>query len=81
MAIREAYTAKEVAPPLGLTERAVLFRAQRESWQSRKRAGRGGGREWLVVSMPEKTQLAIRSAEERRALESVPALAEPSVLR
>lgn len=79
MAIREAYTAKEVAPLLGLTERAVLFRAQRESWQSRKRAGRGGGREWLVASMPEKTQLAIRSAEERRALESVPALAEPSV--
>lgn len=79
MAIREAYTAKEVAPLLGLTERAVLFRAQRESWQSRKRAGRGGGREWLVASMPEKTQLAIRRAEERRALESVPALAEPSV--
>lgn len=79
MAIREACTSQELVPVLGLTRQGVDWKAKSENWQSRKRIGRGGGREWLVASMPEKTQLAIRTAEERRALESVPALAEPSV--
>lgn len=57
--MKEAYTARELSPILGLTERAVLYLAEREGWQSRPRAGRGGGREWLVDSMPEDTRLAI----------------------
>lgn len=57
--MKEAYTARELSPILGLTERAVLYLAEREGWQSRPRAGRGGGREWLVASMPESTRLAI----------------------
>lgn len=73
MAIREVYTSQELAPIWGLTRQGVDWKAKSEHWQSRKRVGRGGGREWLVASMPEKTQLAIRTAEERRALESVPA--------
>ena len=43
--MKEAYTARELSPILGLTERAVLYLAEREGWQSRPRAGRGGGRE------------------------------------
>ena len=79
MAIREACTSQALVPVLGLTRQGVDWKAKSENWQSRKRIGRGGGREWLVASMPEKTQLAIRTADEHRALESVPALAEPSV--
>ena len=39
--MKEAYTARELSPILGLTERAVLYLAEREGWQSRPRAGRG----------------------------------------
>ena len=67
MALKEAYSALELAKFLSLTDRAVLFRASRENWQFRKRAGRGGGKEWLVASMPEETRLAIRTAEEKHA--------------
>ena len=68
MALREAYTTKELAAVLGYaTTRSVFLRADREAWQSRKRAGRGGGKEWLVASMPEETRLTIRTAEEKHA--------------
>ncbi len=69
MARREAYSARELAPLLGMTERAVLYRADSEQWQFRPRKGRGGGKEWIVSSMPEATQRAIQMAEERRAIE------------
>ena len=68
MALKAAYSAVELAKILSLTSRAILFRAKRENWKSRERAGRGGGKEWLVSSMPEETQLAIRAAEEKQAL-------------
>lgn len=57
--MKEAYTTQELAPLLGMTRQGVDCRAKREGWQSRPRAGRGGGREWLVDSMPESTRLAI----------------------
>lgn len=79
MALQETYTTHEAATLLGLSDRGAFERAKREGWTARKRQGRGGGNVWEAARMPEKTQLAIRSAEERRALESVPALAEPSV--
>lgn len=66
MAIKEAYTTQEVVSLLGITRQAVMLRAK--TWQSRKRAGRGGGHEWLVASMPEETRVAIRAAEEKNAL-------------
>ena len=68
MALKAAYSAVELAKILLLTSRAILFRAEREDWKSRERAGRGGGKEWLVASMPKETQLAIRAAEEKQAL-------------
>ena len=69
MALREAYITQECSRLLGLSVKSTLQRAQRESWQFRPRKGRGGGKEWLVSSMPEATQQAIRTAEERRAIE------------
>ena len=53
----------------------------RSSWQSRPRKGRGGGKEWLVSSMPEATQRALQTAEERRAIEAEAALPAVAVSR
>lgn len=39
----------------------VLDKARRENWQARKRAGRGGGQEYALASMPEAVQNEIRS--------------------
>lgn len=57
--MKEAYTTQELAPLLGMTRQGVDKRVKREGCQSRLRAGRGGGREWIVASMPESTRLAI----------------------
>lgn len=81
MAVRETYSARELAPLLGMTERAVLYRADAEQWHSRPRKGRGGGKEWLVSSMPEATQRALQTAEERRAIEAEAALPAVAVSR
>lgn len=71
MALKDAYTIQEVVPLLGVTRQGLEKRAAREGWQFRPRHGRGGGKEWLVASMPEETQLAIRAAEEKNALAAV----------
>ena len=42
--MKEAYTTQELVPLLGMTQQGVDKRAKREGWQSRPRAGRGGGR-------------------------------------
>lgn len=60
--VKGAYTAQELAPMLGVTERAVLIRAARESWASRPRPGRGGGKVWIVSSMPDATRVALAAA-------------------
>ncbi len=95
MALKEAYTSQALAPLLGLTRQGVDAQAKSGGWQSRPRKGRGGGKEWLVSSMPEATQRAIQTAEERRAIEEeaahnaalpmtagshVPALARKAIL-
>lgn len=69
MAVRETYTTRECSELLSMTVKGVIQRASRENWQSRPRKGRGGGKEWLVSSMPEATRCAIQTAEERRAIE------------
>lgn len=69
MALKEAYTAQELAILLGCAVQSANRTAKRENWQYRKRSGRGGGNEWLVSSMPEATQNSIRTAEERKAIE------------
>ena len=54
--MKDAYTTRELAEALYLSRQAIDLRATREGWQSRKRAGRGGGSLWLVSSMPSETR-------------------------
>lgn len=68
MAIKEAYTTKELVSILGIAQQNVHARAKREGWQSQPRKGRGGGSEWFLSSMPESTRLAIRNAQEAKLL-------------
>lgn len=73
MALAEAYTTRVMARLLGLSERGVQLRAKRENWDSRPRKGRGGGSEWLLNSMPEKTRLTVAKgliAEQARHAEA-----------
>lgn len=61
--LKDAYTTKEIAQILQMdAHTSVLRRAKSESWQSRPRAGRGGGNCWLVSSMPETTRHALALA-------------------
>lgn len=46
-------------PGMPGTERGVQLRAQAEQWRSRKRAGRGGGREYDLRDLPAETRQAI----------------------
>lgn len=50
--IKEAYSSKELARLEGVAVSTIVRRAESEGWQSRPKAGRGGGNEWLVSSMP-----------------------------
>ncbi|MBI2313542.1 MAG: transposase [Betaproteobacteria bacterium] len=62
------YSAADLAglPGLPTTERAIQLRAKRESWPSRPRAGRGGGREYPLSALPPATRahLAAQLASE-----------------
>lgn len=62
MEVKSAYTTKELVALLNMVKSNVLARARRESWYSRPRAGRGGGNEWLLTSMPKDTRSAIALA-------------------
>jgi putative transposase len=59
--LREWYTPSELAalPGVPTTERRVRAQADREQWQSRARAGRGGGREYHISALPAKTRAAL----------------------
>lgn len=86
MEIKDAYTAKELAPLIGYkSERNVLYLATRESWQARPRTGRGGGNEWLLASMPESTRCEIQARlaaqlSTSTASPALPALAQDIVV-
>ncbi|THA46680.1 DNA-binding protein, partial [Histophilus somni] len=45
---------------LPTTKKAVIDKAKRENWQSRKRVGRGGGVEYALSSLPQEVQEEIR---------------------
>ncbi|WP_243310088.1 DNA-binding protein [Fundidesulfovibrio agrisoli] len=80
MVAKDAYTASELADVLGVSRQAVDARAKRESWESRPRQGRGGGKEWLVASMPVATREAIAAAMMRQDAPpaAVPAVSAPA---
>lgn len=52
----------------------VLEKSVRESWQSQKRTGRGGGYEYALSSMPEEVQNEIRSRFAVSVIKSKPKL-------
>ena len=79
--LKEAYTTKELLPVFNTcVESTVIRRAEREGWSSLARKGRGGGHEWLFSSMPQVTQLAIRTAEERKALAALEGVVAPHAI-
>ena len=50
--IETTYSAQDLARLLGVSDRWIQLRAKREGWQALPRAGRGGGKLWVVSSMP-----------------------------
>ena len=54
-------TTQEIATFGGVTVKSILARAKRERWQSVQRTGRGGGKLWIVASMPKETRELIAS--------------------
>ncbi|MDD2366301.1 MAG: DNA-binding protein, partial [Desulfuromonadaceae bacterium] len=70
------YTAKELAglPGMPGTERSVQRTADRENWPWRKRAGRGGGKEYLLAALPLVTQAALMPTS------SLPVVSKPAPL-
>jgi len=60
----EWFSAKELAGVDGMagSVQGVIARAKREMWQSRKRSGQGGGKEYHIASLPDATQDALKAA-------------------
>lgn len=55
------YSTKQLMCILGIQKKAVHERAFREAWKSIQRPGRGGGKLWIVASMPKATRELIAS--------------------
>ena len=60
--IATTYSTQELAHYLGITVKSVHIRAKREGWQALPRAGRGGGKLWVVSSMPAEIRDRLASA-------------------
>lgn len=72
---KEWFTPSELAglPELPTSRSALIRRAKREGWKSRRHTGQGGGREYALTSLPEKAQKAL---EEREAIKAAQAQIE-----
>ncbi|MDD5044830.1 MAG: transposase [Candidatus Omnitrophica bacterium] len=59
--VKEWYTAKELAglPGMPNTDSAVVRKAKNKNWQSRKRRGKGGGKEYHIASLPNETRKSL----------------------
>ena len=60
--IETTYSAQDLARLLGVSDRWIQLRAKREGWQALPRAGRGGGKLWVVSSMPAEIRDRLASA-------------------
>ncbi len=71
--VREWYSALELAglPGMPGTQQNVKARAKREAWESRPRAGRGGGQEYSLNALPAETRRALQAQQLELALTSV----------
>lgn len=67
--MNDTVTAKEIAAALGVTERSIRRRAERESWECTVKAVRGGQQSrYPVVSLPEPVRIALARQISRPAL-------------
>ncbi|WIX31214.1 transposase domain-containing protein [Salinicola sp. JS01] len=64
--VRQWFLLRELAglPGMPSTPQGVSYSAKRHGWESRKRSGRGGGREYAFSSLPVETQAALLKAAE-----------------
>lgn len=90
------YTAQELTelvktglPGLPTAKKNIIAQAVRESWESRKRSGRGGGLEYALKSLPLETQIhlqasrtlpAVKNAATVPVIKAAPALVSLSSL-
>jgi putative transposase len=77
------YTAKELAdlPGLPNTERSVQRLADREAWPFQKRAGRGGGKEYPLTTLPAETREHLTRQVMANAPVVAPAAPAPAVIQ
>lgn len=79
VSIKTHYSAAELAalklPGLPATERGNQLLAKREGWASRKRAGRGGGREYALDALPIGARDCLRARVARQLLATGPVVA------
>lgn len=59
-------------PEVPTTERAIRYMASRQSWNCRKREGRGGGLEYPLSALPAKAVAAYRLQHEQPAAPALP---------
>ncbi|MDR1946470.1 MAG: Mu transposase C-terminal domain-containing protein [Desulfovibrio sp.] len=75
----DALTTQELSNLFGAHISSILRRAEREGWKSRPRGGRGGGKEWILSSMPQTTKAALATALFRQPREHLPALPDSAL--
>jgi putative transposase len=66
--MKDTATVKQIAEALGVTERSIQRRAEREQWPHERRPGRGGGKAYHVASLPEPVRIALARQISRPAL-------------
>lgn len=71
--IRKWFAVKDLAGLPGMPNaiKNIIAKAKRESWKSRPRKGRGGGREYHISSLPLETRLELDKNEITEAIKDV----------
>ncbi|WP_027188202.1 Mu transposase C-terminal domain-containing protein [Desulfovibrio cuneatus] len=80
IAVKEVYTAQELAALSGITRQGIDYRVKNEQWPREPRKGRGGGFCYPYATLPQDMQIAIRTAEERNALAACEGFMAPAAL-
>lgn len=74
--LKTHYSAQELVDlalkTLPTTKKAILTRAKKQNWQSRKRVGKGGGVEYALNSLPQEIQTEIRTKFAVAAVKKTP---------
>ncbi len=73
------YTTQELIGMLSVNTSTITRRAKREGWAFQPRPGRGGGKLWVVGSMPESTREQISASLAERMKAEQPESLTPSI--